>query len=381
MKTLADYNAKQLDDGLRGVLEEYRPGEYFRLDIGNEVLEVDFRDNLDLKREADSILCTASIGDQVLFETDPVESIRWPSTEDVPDAGPAPEIAWAFVINPKEERLRSFAARLSAVATRGSAIRSVITRSSGNGGQYNGRDGATVDTFQIHHAASTSLNSVLSMMSTGSRQVSANFVIMDDQIIEVVPIGYRAWTSGSASWDKRSVTVEIINSQVGSNDSNWQISDKSYASLARLAAALNIDFPSYALDTARTIPHRDLYRIYGASYPTACPSGVSVDRILQLAKSVGLPEPTPIVQEDELMYIAYVENFGHYLVTPNFVRLTKSQGTITAVKKLTGKDKVVLPFAEFYGLWSDINAGNLSDSQLAGNDEIQELAKKLGLKG
>ena len=333
MKTLADYNAEQLDDGLRGVLEEYRPGEYFRLDIGNEVLEVDFRDNLDLKREADSILCTASIGDQVLFETDPVESIRWPSVEDVPEAGPAPEIAWAFVINPKEERLRSFAAHLSAVATRGSAIRSVITRSSGNGGQYNGRDGATVDTFQIHHAASTSLNSVLSMMSTGSRQVSANFVVMDDQIIEVVPIGYRAWTSGSASWDKRSVTVEIINSQVGPDDSSWQISDKSYASLARLARAINIAFPAYQLNSARTIPHRDLYRLYGASYPTACPSGVQVERIVREALAAA-PAPSESFFED-ISSVRIVENGQVHLVTPFGTRWV-NKDTVNFVEKMTG---------------------------------------------
>ena len=91
------------------------------------------------------------------------------------------------------------------------------------------------------------------------------------------------------------------------------------------------------------------------------------------------PEVKPNILEDEPMYIVFIDKFGHYLITPSYVRKIEKKGTITAIEKITGRGVTVLPFAEFYETWTEINAANLSDTALAGKDEIEELAKKLGL--
>ncbi|VXB29149.1 N-acetylmuramoyl-L-alanine amidase [Pseudoclavibacter sp. 8L] len=168
------------------------------------------------------------------------------------------------------------------------------TGTSGNGGQFSNR-AARVDRFIVHHAATASLSAVLSMMSTGSRQVSASYVIKDGQVIGVVPEEKRAWTSGSAAWDGRAITVETCNSQTG-DASGWPISEASYESLARLIAdcATRYGFP---INRDTVIGHRELYSRYGASYATACPGGINLDRLVTLAigyqKNQGEKKMTP----------------------------------------------------------------------------------------
>ena len=75
----------------------------------------------------------------------------------------------------------------------------LTTSISGNANQYSKRAGS-IDRIIIHHCASTSLSGVLAMMSSGSREVSANYVIgSGGEIVGVVPEESRAWTSSSAS--------------------------------------------------------------------------------------------------------------------------------------------------------------------------------------
>ncbi|PPG39481.1 N-acetylmuramoyl-L-alanine amidase [Pseudoclavibacter sp. RFBA6] len=170
----------------------------------------------------------------------------------------------------------------------------LTTSTSGNGGQYSSR-GRSVDMFIVHHAATTSLSGVLSMMRTGSRQVSANYVIKDDQVVGVVPETHRAWTSSTASYDGRSITVETCNSVAG-DAAGWPISEASYQSLARLIAdcATRYGFP---IDRDHVVGHRELYSRFGVSYATACPGGINLDRLVALAvgyqKNNGVKKMTP----------------------------------------------------------------------------------------
>ncbi|PPF38327.1 N-acetylmuramoyl-L-alanine amidase [Pseudoclavibacter sp. AY1H1] len=262
----------------------------------------------------------------------------------------------------------------------------VATDTSGNGGQFSNRP-ARVDRFIVHHAATASLSAVLSMMSTGSRQVSSNYVIKDEQVVGVVPEEKRAWTSGSATWDGRSITVETCNSATG-DASGWPISEASYQSLARLIAdcATRYGFP---LNRDTVIGHGELYSRYGASYSTACPGGINLDRLVTLAigyqKGGATPapaEPEPFILEDS-MRIAFVPELGHhYLVTDSFVRKledqpgAKAEDAIKAIETLYEPKKVV-PFALFWPMWVNINAGNKDDS--ATGKELQAVAKKLGI--
>lgn len=158
----------------------------------------------------------------------------------------------------------------------------LTTRTSGNARQFSNR-GRGVDMFIVHHAATTSESAVLSMMSTGSRQVSANYVVNGKSIIGVVPEEFRAWTSGSAQFDGRAITVETVNDRVGQTDMSWTISEESYQSLAKLIADSSTRY-GFPLDRDHVVGHRELYSRWGAGYSTACPSGINLDRLVEMAK-------------------------------------------------------------------------------------------------
>lgn len=161
------------------------------------------------------------------------------------------------------------------------AFSSVATRTSGNGGQFSSR-GLAVDHFVVHHAATSSLSQVLGMMSSGSRQVSSNYVVKDGDVVGVVPEERRSWSLSSSTWDGRSITVETCNSVTG-DASGWPISEESYRSLAKLIAdcATRYGFP---INRDRVIGHREVYTRHGASYPTACPGGIDLDRLVRMAQ-------------------------------------------------------------------------------------------------
>ena len=158
----------------------------------------------------------------------------------------------------------------------------LTTRTSGNARQFSNR-GRGVDMFIVHHAATTSESAVLNMMSTGSRQVSANYVVNGKSIIGVVPEEFRAWTSGSAQFDGRAITVETVNDRVGQTDMSWTISEDSYQSLAKLIADSSTRY-GFPLDRDHVVGHRELYSRWGVGYSTACPSGINLDRLVEMAK-------------------------------------------------------------------------------------------------
>lgn len=163
-------------------------------------------------------------------------------------------------------------------------------RTSPHGGKCTPRTSA-VDRAGLHHAATTSLGTVLGMMADkDGREVSSNYVIATDgALIGVVPEEYRAFTSGSSSddgrgaaFDHRAITVEVVN-ETGSPD--WTISEAAQHTLAALLAdvAERYNFPLTRGDSPTVLGHRELWERYSASYPTACPGGMPIDHIVTLA--------------------------------------------------------------------------------------------------
>ncbi|NHF62226.1 N-acetylmuramoyl-L-alanine amidase [Microcella pacifica] len=151
--------------------------------------------------------------------------------------------------------------------------------------QYSSRDETRIDTFLIHHTASVSGrgDGVVSMMVNRTRTVSSNYVIGNDgHLWCVVDEDFRAWTSGSATdggkgaaWDRRAITVEIVN-EAGAPD--WPIS---VAAIDKAARLLNDLRKRYGI--AHILGHRDLWATYQASYPTFCPGPNTVARIVARA--------------------------------------------------------------------------------------------------
>lgn len=161
--------------------------------------------------------------------------------------------------------------------------------------QSSSRQGATIDTFLIHHTASVSGrgDGIVNMMVNRTRQVSSNYVIGNDGYLwMVVDEDLRAWTSGStkdggkgAAWDRRSITVEIVN-EAGAP--NWPLSAKAVDKAARLLIDLRRRYR-----IRNVLGHRDLWLQHRASYPTFCPGPDSVQRILNREREIlgGAPVP------------------------------------------------------------------------------------------
>lgn len=143
-----------------------------------------------------------------------------------------------------------------------------------------------VDRFIQHHAVSTSWQSVVNLMM-GAKEVSANYVIGNGgELIGVVDEEYRAWTSSSAAWDGRAITVEVCNETLAPG---YTISAAAQATLSKLMADVSrrYGFPLRREGADSTvIGHRELYSWFGASYPTACPGGLPIDATVQVANDI-----------------------------------------------------------------------------------------------
>lgn len=152
--------------------------------------------------------------------------------------------------------------------------------------------GDRIQSIGHHHAASTSLASVLAAMQPGGREVSSNYVIYRDQIWGVVPEDRRAWTSGSAIDDNRAITYEIINSSAGPS---WTFDPVTIDTVMRLDADIS---RRYGIPLQHGLPgfweHRNLWEWFRRSYPTACagPSFNINQIILGTAKKLA-PSPAP----------------------------------------------------------------------------------------
>ena len=165
---------------------------------------------------------------------------------------------------------------------------SSLTDRSGVSPKRSSREGARIDTFLVHHMASTGGVGVSEMMlGSGGRTVSSNYTILSDGTLwGIVPEEDRAWTSGAAgdggkgaAWDRRSITVEIENETAAPD---WRISQRALQTAANLLADLRRRHP-----ITNVLGHRDLYERYGASYPTYCPGPNTVAQILALTPTAG----------------------------------------------------------------------------------------------
>ena len=248
----------------------------------------------------------------------------------------------------------------------------LTTRISGNGGQFSNR-GRTIDHFVVHHAANSSLSGVLSIMSTGSRQVSSNYVVKDNDIVGVVPEEYRSWSLSSSVWDGRSITVETCNSAMG-DASGWPISVATYHSLAKLIAdcATRYNFP---INRDRVLGHREVYSRHGASYATACPGGINLDRLVSMAKEyqAGTSRPVPEITYGDDMYL--VRNSGDgktYLVTAAGYRWINAT-TVSATTKITGRGVQNVTPQEFTSFVNDLHE-LIRNGPVLGDDDYNKIA-------
>lgn len=150
----------------------------------------------------------------------------------------------------------------------------------------------------LHHAATTSMDQVIQMETSGSREVSSNRVIKDGRIAKIAnDPDFRAWSLADAHWDSVLSSVECANEST----TGWTISAASHESLARMVAfwAQRDGFRPHREGDPRgwtVFGHREIYTIFGASYATACPGGMNLNWIAVRAQQIlaGDPKPAPI---------------------------------------------------------------------------------------
>lgn len=194
---------------------------------------------------------------------------------------------------------------------------SALTNQTRISAQKSSRNGERVQYMLWHHTASVSGHGdgVVAMMVNATRQVSANYVFgSDGWLWNVVEEEFRAWTSGSttdggkgALFDRRSITSECCNS---TGAPSWLQSDAFYEKASRLALDVYQRY-GVPLDRDHHLGHRELYIRFGASYPTACPGGMDIDRILAGARALldpNAPDPFEAAK-------ARVRRIGTYLNT------------------------------------------------------------------
>lgn len=153
--------------------------------------------------------------------------------------------------------------------------------------QSDSRRGTGVDTVLIHHQAGTNDDATIEAMVNETKEVSANYTISNEgRITLVVDEDFRAFTSGSlydggkgAAWDRRAITIEIENQTAGPD---WLISLAAKTAMAKLLADIR---KRYRI--VYVYGHRQLYELYGASYPTFCPGPNTVAEILAIEATLG----------------------------------------------------------------------------------------------
>lgn len=164
--------------------------------------------------------------------------------------------------------------------------------------QYSSRSGVVPTVLQLHHGATTSAPWMRDAMTSGSKQVSANYICtIDGKLWNIVDEIYRAWTSASGFWDRKSITVETTNLSAN----GWTISDASHEALAQLAADCSRRYGwgklnrSGPFSTWNVIGHREINQYTGDSYATACPGSLDLDRVVRRANEIlaGPTAPTP----------------------------------------------------------------------------------------
>jgi hypothetical protein len=116
----------------------------------------------------------------------------------------------------------------------------------------------------------------------GAREVSSTVIIKDDQVASMFDEQYRAWSLSSQYWDSVSLSSETCNETTAPG---WTISEASYATLAKVVADWCIRY-GIACNRTQIMGHREVYTRYGASYATACPGGIDLDRVVNDAAAI-----------------------------------------------------------------------------------------------
>lgn len=127
---------------------------------------------------------------------------------------------------------------------------------------------ATIDRIIIHHAASTSFDSIARTFQNPARDASAHYAVGRNQNVDIiVPERFTAWHCGNYPMNQRSIGIENVNS---SGAPSWDVANETRETLIELCADIVRRNPSIG----RLEAGRNLFGHSQVASPgrgTACP--------------------------------------------------------------------------------------------------------------
>lgn len=156
-----------------------------------------------------------------------------------------------------------------------------------------GRQGNAISEIIIHHAASTSFDSIAQTFKNPARDASAHYAVgRNDNVDVMVGEQHIAWHCGNWFHNSRSIGIENVNSTGGPQ---WLVAPETKDTLVELCADIVRRNPG--IGTLK--PGVNLFghkQVADASRPTACPVTL-IDFLQELADRVnamvsGQPAPT-----------------------------------------------------------------------------------------
>lgn len=158
-------------------------------------------------------------------------------------------------------------------------------------GYYHGREGKP-NHFGLHHAAGPSLEGVVTSLM-GDRDVSANAVIKDHEIVHMVDTRDTPSTNGRWRSNQFSVTVEVCNNKTTTDKPSPESHETAAWYIAREALSWGMKYPLARGENV--FGHKEL-----SKSATACPGELDMDWITRRANDIikASEESTPVPKPD-----------------------------------------------------------------------------------
>lgn len=177
-----------------------------------------------------------------------------------------------------------------------------------------GRSGYKIRGIVIHHAASTSLNSIGTVFAREGRNGSAHYGVGGKEIHQYVDEANGAWHCSNWYGNMWTVGIETTNS-TGAPD--WRVSDETFDTLCRLVADIA---KRNGLGKLYYNPNEDCSTITGhkdwQGAATACPGPYLYPRLQEIcdrANAINYP-PAPKYTWTDIAYTAYRTKGGAKLI-------------------------------------------------------------------
>ena len=164
-----------------------------------------------------------------------------------------------------------------------------------------GREGNKIQGIVVHHAASTSLDSIGAAFARAGRNGSAHYGVGGNQIHQYVDEANTTWHCSNWWGNVRTVGIETTNS---TGAPNWEIAPDTFETLVKLVAdiAKRNNLGKLWINPKADIPtlsgHKDWY---GAS--TVCPGPSLYPRLQEIADRANAINFPPVVAKPSIIWV------------------------------------------------------------------------------